>query len=463
MSNSICTKKLLIKILIINIILISTIKLNEIIKFNFLIFEKNFLKLYSHLNLPFYKSIKQKIKIGIFAYYLKNGGRARITSLFLTNLAKIKIFEPYLFTVKNKEKNEYYIPKDIKRIVIKNFNIKKLFKIIKKKKIDIFIYQNSIDKNVEKFNKLKRNKIIFYLHQSFFYWIYSNFTVFKNIYKAYQNSEYAISLVSLENDYIFKKWGINSILMDNFITYEYNSTIQSDLTQKIILMMGRADNKLKRFQLGILSMEYIVNEDKDCQMKIISNTSNIYFLKNLVSSLILENNVKFYEYTSTPEVFFKNASLNIFPSISESFGLALCEIKIHSIPSILLGLDYISTVDKGTIIIYDDTPESIAKESLKILRNINYRKNLGKLERYSTKKFKNKNVLNKWVKLLLSVYYGKDYYEQLRRLDKKIPKKKAINFLCNQIKLLKKRKMKFQKFYLNELENFSKIIENDYL
>ena len=47
-----------------------------------------------------------------------------------------------------------------------------------------------------------------------------------------------ISLIPVENDYLFKKWGINSILMDNPTTFDYDSVIPSDLSSKIIIMIG---------------------------------------------------------------------------------------------------------------------------------------------------------------------------------------------------------------------------------
>ena len=91
---------------------------------------------------------------------------------------------------------------------------------IKKNKIDIFIYQLSDYNEITLLNNLKKIKVIFYQHSCFFYWIYlDKFNEFKNIYKALQNSKYVITLVPFENDYLFKKWGINSILMYNFLTY----------------------------------------------------------------------------------------------------------------------------------------------------------------------------------------------------------------------------------------------------
>ena len=272
--------------------------------------------------------IIKKIKIGTSAYFLSNGGRARITSLLLNYLLNCKLFEIYLFTISNKEKNEYMFKDKINRILIYNIlDINILIREIKKKRIDIFIYQFSFFEEIKKLNNIKKTKIIYYQHQSFFLWIYENYTLFKSLYKAYKESNFIISLIPFENDYIFRIWGIKSILMNNFITYEYNSCIPSDLSLKTILMIGRAENKFKRFLLGILAMEYIMQEIPECKMIIISNITDNLNLKNIINNINLEINIKFIGYELYPERFFKKASLHFFPSISESFGLVLCEKK----------------------------------------------------------------------------------------------------------------------------------------
>jgi glycosyltransferase involved in cell wall biosynthesis len=262
-------------------------------------------------------------------------------------------------------------------------------------------------------------------------------------------------LVPFENDYLFKKWGINSIFMDNFITYEYNSVIPSDLSSKTILMIGRADDKLKRFKLGVEAMVNIIKEIPQCKMKIISDLNSIDYLKDLINILKLGNNIEFVGYTPNPEIYYKNASLHIFPSISESFGLALSETKIFGIPSILVGLDYLSISKGGMIIIYDDNSGTISKEAIKILKNEKYRKKLGKEARRSMKKFKNKLLLKKWIKLILSIYNGYNYYEKLREEEQKISDLEANNILINQIKLLKKRISNFKNITLQDIENFT--------
>jgi hypothetical protein len=74
------------------------------------------------------------------------------------------------------------------------------------------------------------------IHCSFLTWFYlGNYSFIKNLYKEYKNSKYIVSLIPFENDFLFKKWGIKSILLNNIITYDYDNISPSDLSSKTIL------------------------------------------------------------------------------------------------------------------------------------------------------------------------------------------------------------------------------------
>ena len=275
------------------------------------------------------------------------------------------------------------------------------------------------------------------------------------MYKNYRNSKYVVSIVPLENDYIFKKWGINSILMNNFITYDYKKIISSNLLSKTILMLGRADAKKKRFHIGINAMEYIINEIPQCKMLIISEFKGLNKLINLIDNLNLKNNIIFNGYTSMPEIYFKNISLNIFPSISEAFPMVICETEIYGIPNIIIGIDYITVTEKGIEIIYDDIPEVLAIKSMNLLKNYEYRKILGIEGRKNMKRFNNDLLLIKWIKLILSIYNGEIYFEMLKRSEKQMTKNNSLYILNNQINLLKTRKSNFKNISISDFENFN--------
>jgi hypothetical protein len=397
---------------------------------------------------------RKKIKLGIYTYSLKGGGTERLTSLFINYLSQTKLFDIYLLTQKEKEENEFKIRENINRIIIKYGDIKIFINKIKRLKIEILIYQFPKGNEIEKLNNMKNIKIIFYENSCFLYWIYSSYSDFKSIYYAYRKSKYVISLIPFENDYLLKKWGINSILMNNFVTYDYNQVIPSDLSSKTIIMIGRVNDKMKRFELGVESMKFIIREIPESKMIIISNSFYNDYLVKLVNLLNLDNNVDFVEYTSTPEIYFKNVSLHIFPSISESFGLVLSEIKIFGIPTILVGLDYVSISKGGTVILYDDDSRSIAKEAIKILKDDKYRNKLGKEARKSMKKFNNELLVKKWVKLIISIYNDDNYFEDLKK-NNSMTESEANIIIKTQIQLLKKRNPNYHKITIDNIKNLS--------
>ena len=410
-----------------------------------------YIEIQNEYNISFNNQIKYKINIAIYAFGIKNGGRARSTAMLINYFKNIKIFNIYLFTLKLREEDEYKIPENIKRILIKNNLINK----IRKNKIDILIYQLSFHNEIKLLNDADYVKTIFYQHLGVLDWIYGNYSIFKSIYRDYLNSKFVVNIVPYENDYLFKKWGISSIFMSNFMTYNFNNIFQSDLSTKRILMIGRGDAKKKRFEIGIQAMEYIYQDIPESEMLIISDLTGILRHEILVNNLKLNSIIKFIGYTASPEIYYKNTSLILFPSISEAFPLVLCETKIYGIPNILIGLDYTSISEEGTVIIYDETPESFAKIAINILKKQNYKFDLAKKARKSMKKYDNNLLLIKWVKLILSVYNGEFSYNKLREQDTILSQKKIYNIINKQVNLLKQRIPIFNNMTNNDFENFS--------
>jgi hypothetical protein len=156
-----------------------------------------------------------KIKIATYIHSLNNGGVERNTAL-INYLSQIEIFELYLFNNKRTH-NEYKISGNIRRFFI-FYGRKNLKRILLKNKINIFIFQSYEEHIITMLKKMKHIKIIFYNHSCFLFWIYyQHKTIFKIMYNGFKNIKYLISIIPFENDYLFKKWGINSIFMNNFL------------------------------------------------------------------------------------------------------------------------------------------------------------------------------------------------------------------------------------------------------
>ena len=398
--------------------------------------------------------VEGSIKVGFLMDSIKYGGRERAIAILLNYLAKEQYFTFYLITSSGILKDEYFVPTNIKRISLLNKKMN-LFQVIKEENLDIFVY-NSYDKNlIKKLNKLQKTKIIYYNHSVFLFWILFGNNFYNSIYQSYKKCKYVISLVPLENDYLFKRWGINSIFMYNPQTFEYDLVKPSDLSSKNIIMIGRTVDVLKRFDLGIKAMEFIIKEIPECKLNIIGSYNES--LERLIKLLKLENFIQFTGFHKNIEKYLKSASLHIFTSIAEAQPMVLSETKIFGIPSILCGLDYLALARGGNVIIYDDSPKTIAKEAIKILKNDRYRKKLGKEARKSMKKIRNNLISKKWVKLLLSVYKDNNtLYKKLISEDdiNKLKKKEAEKILINQLKLWIKRIHFLRNTNLDKVKSF---------
>ena len=409
-----------------------------------------------YFNFPFFKSEKNSIKVAFYCLRFKYGGVEKVISNLLKYLSQNRYFKFYLITVSSILEGEYSIPNNTKRISLYDEKIK-IFELIEKEHIDIIIYNFYNIKEMNKFNKLNSTKVIYFDHSSYFFWIYRHIYSFNNsIYNIYKRSKYIISLIPLENDFLFKIWGIKSVLIDNLPSYDYNLVLPSDLSQKNIIMIGRGNDPLKRFNLGIIAMKTIIKEIPESRMNIIS--SSYKSLRKIIKNLDLKNYVKITGFQINPVNYLKNSSLHIFTSISEAYPMVLGEVKIFGIPSILCGLDYIAMSHGGTVIIYDDNPDTIAMESIKILKNGNYRKKLGKEARISMKKYKKKCIVKRWIKLLLAVYNGVDefsYVNLFTEHDQRIKEKEAYIILNNQLNLIKKRIPDLNQLTLEKLKYYS--------
>ena len=303
-------------------------------------------------------------------------------------------------------------------------------------------------------NNLKNVKVIFFIHSCFFYWLYTSDFYTLKIYEEYKNSKYIISLIPFESDYLFKKWGINSILFENFLTYNYNFLIASNLTSQNILLIGRGRSETKRFELAIEAMEYILKEMSGTKLSIISRANNTDRLQYFINNLNLENSVKFRDYSSDPSIYFRDASLNLLTSICESYSLVISETKMYGIPNILLGLDYLLLAKNGTIIIHDDLPETLAKVSMKVLYQRIYKKKLAKEARISMRIFDNENLIRKWKILLLSAYNNVDI-KQIN-IERDIDNRKNVyRMVKREVKLLNNRLEKYKNITIEDIENIS--------
>ena len=401
---------------------------------------------------------KNTVKLALYINSLSVGEIEKFTALLINYLSKQPIFDIYLFYNKDCD-HEYYINQTVHKIKINLHSTQLLRSKLLENNIELFLYQFDIINDIKMLNKLSELKditTIFINYSSFLYWIYNNdLNSFTTLYEAYRKSNYIISLIPYENNLLFKKWGIDSIFLNIITPYDINYTKPLDLSSKTILMLGKGPEKIKRFDLGIKSLEYIKKEIPDCKMKIVTDLNEIKNLKKLARKLNLENSITFEEYSYSNDKYFDDISLHLLPSLAEGIGLDICETKLFGIPNVLVGLDYLPCSKGGVSIIYDDNPNIIAQECIKILKDEKYRKNMGREAFESMKNFDNDEIGDKWMRLILSTYLDNAYYHKIQDEDKDLRNlKEDKKILNNQVNLLKNRIKELKEVNINNIMDF---------
>ena len=430
--------------------------------FNRLHNEKNFFPLEINinyypicLNQPKFNSIFERyiIRIG----YLKHdisviGGREILSFLHFKNFIKYPFIKLYLFGCNNKKS---FLPSYIKSTDIcdnskKKINMTKAVKFLEINKIEI-ILNNEYEVQLCSFAKKKLNiKTIVLYHSNFFYFNYRKKKYNSgNFHKKFIYSSLLVTLIA-NNRILWKKSGIKyCTYLPNPTTFESDKIKISNLKYKNILMLGRSD-KIKRYEIGIKAMKYVIEKEPNAKLYIIGIGNNRYdkFLKNYSAQLGLKKNIIFKKLTKNITQYYKNSSIFLLTSIFEGCPMSLSESKLYGLPSIVVGMNYLSSSKNGVININEDNPELIANEILKLLKDKKYRELEGKKARLSVNDFQNEEIYKRWIEIFISVKQGDKLIEKyIKKYDKYNDEE---DFKENQIlykKIFHKNLIEFKEFY----------------
>ena len=368
------------------------------------LWEKNTLDLIKMSNKMALNNLNNdKLSIGFLYFKFRDSGIERFIANLANNLMKTNLYDIYILSDKPNV-DDFDVDLKIKRIDVYDkgvLNKERMLLFLKSYKIDILI-QNAYS-NLDEINFIIEAghylniKVVMVMHSFFMH-----LNMMHKINKLYQyatvnrKADCLIYIVPNE-DYFWKRLNITSYYIPNIPQYNYNDVNSSSLKYPNLLLVGRGQAIKKHFDVGIKAMKYIIKEIPDAKLQILSG-GNLTKLKALVKQLGLENNVDFVGYTKTPEVYYRNASIHLFPSEYEGFGYALYEAKAHGLANIVSGKTYLSLNKKGTIIVPHNNPEVMAEEAIKLLKDYKYRINLGKEAKESLKELTIDNIIAMWNK-----------------------------------------------------------------
>ena len=353
-----------------------------------------------------------KLKIAFVYSTLYANGIARFISVTANNLIKTEKYEIYVVT-KYKYGKDYKLDNRIKRIIAKNRTL--IREATKDLNIDFFILQNVGGSYIVNYYKKFGKKVI-----GMFHGLYMSAMFHGSVgpYKTWNNFDYFDSYIFIGYDdyFFYKKLGFkNEIFIPNLYTFDPSEVQSSNLTGHNIVMLGRAGDKVKGYYYAVKTMPLIVKEVPDAKLIILSSNSKINFLKDFAKNLSVSDNIIFNQYTANISKVFWNSSVLMYTSLSEAFPLAMVEGKAHGLPVAAFDVAYSAPYQKGVIGVDMLDCEALANETIKLLKDYNYRKKMGEESKKSLDQFSNNETILLWERLFTSLMEGELSYRKLQK------------------------------------------------
>ena len=386
---------------------------------------------------------KEKKKIGIaFLYYsLHANGIGRFITVTANNLIKTGKYDIYFITEKPPSPGEFQYDSRIKRFVAYN-NFTLMQNISKYENIDIIVLQNVLSSSMVQFHRKLGQKVICMFHGVFLSAIVHNLLEHYRNWHKFDECD-AFIFIAADDYYFYKKLGFkNEIFVPNLYTFEPSEVKNSNLTNKNIVILGRLNDSIKGIIYAIQAMYYIIKEVPDALLYLISSDSRIQFLKDLTKQLNLTQNIIFKPGVRNLSEVFWNSSIHMFTSLSEAFPMVMNEGKAHGMPIVGFDVPYSLPYQQGFIGVELFDVKGLARETIKLLKDYEYRKKMGEISKKSLDVFKNNETVELWGRLCDSLLSNdrNDFRKLQNYIENKYYKEeKAREHLESQFNLLVKK------------------------
>ena len=360
-------------------------------------------------------------KIGLAFIYstLFSNGIARFITVTANHFMKTGKYDIIFITGKPNRK-EYSFDKRIKRYEGEdNFTIIK--NITEHENIDFFILQNFLGPTTINFCKSLGKKVIGMFHGVYMSAMFHNEPL---DYKNWLNFDLFDSFIFIAADdyYFYKNLGFkNEIYIPNLYTFEPKEIKESNLTSHNILMLGRLNDEIKGLKYAVKALYYIVKEVPDAKLTLVTSDYRIDFAKNLAKDLNISKNLVINYHTYNISQHFWNSAVHMYTSLTEAFPMAMNEAKAHGLPIVAFDVPFSPPYQDGVITVDLLDCKGLAKETIKLLKDFNYRKRMGEISKLSLNKYSNEETVEMWGKLFKTLLSEdrNDYREFQKEIENK--------------------------------------------
>ncbi len=184
-------------------------------------------------------------------------------------------------------------------------------------------------------------------------------------------------------------------------------TNQSTLVNPVIIHVGRISN-VKRQHLVVEAFAKLKNIFPEWKIEFWGSYDSEYAtkLKTRIRELELQEKVLFCGTTTNVKEKLSAASIFVFPSKFEGFGLALAEAMSMGLPSIgCKNCPSVNTLirDGENGFLCEDNPDDLAQKMQLLMQDLTLRSKLGTVAKQDMRQFSEEIILNKWEQLLNKV------------------------------------------------------------
>ena len=222
-------------------------------------------------------------------------------------------------------------------------------------------------------------------------------------------------MIAPDDLYFYKKLGFkNGTFIPNLYTFDPDKAPVSSLINHNIVILGRANDKIKGIVYALKTMSYIVKDVPDSNLILATSDPNMKGIENYAKSLNISKHIIIKYFPNITEIFL-NSSILMFTSLSEAFPMAMNEGKAYGLPVMAFNIPFSIPYQSGVITVPQLDCKALAREIIKLLKDYNFRRKKGEEAKLSLNKFNNNDTIHMWERLFDSLDKGVEEYRKLQK------------------------------------------------
>jgi len=340
--------------------------------------------------------------VGVYLGHLRTGSIQRVVAL-LTYIWKNAGCSVVVFTDEPPHEDDYNVCADTQRVALPEISasnptliearLNALSMQLKIHDVGIFVH-NSVRENGFLFDLLTIKThgipVVALDHATFAVELSFQSTHIMPAKKRFTLLDSLIVLSSCDKTY-WRLFDVPAEYIPNPLQWNINETKPSNLESKNILWIGRLSFEKRIFDaLEIISE--VIKKEPDAKLLIVGKgeaPEDLIAVQNKINEMRLCANVELCGYHLDVAPFYQNAAVYLHTSQFESFSMTLLESKAHGVPGVVYDLPNLELLrfGRGAMIVKQRDTRSAARAIISLLRDDDYRMDMGRVARQRLEEF----------------------------------------------------------------------------